>query len=68
MPNYIVEFKVGAKMFCRSTLPNPPRIGEKVRCKDNNGQEVIFQIEDIIYELIPGEHRYMPLTAQCKLI
>lgn len=67
MPNYIVEFKVGAEMFCRSALPNPPRIGEKVRCKDSNGEEAIFQIEDIIYELTPGEHSYMPVTAQCKL-
>lgn len=68
MSNYIVEFKVGANMFCRSTLPNSPRIGEKIRCYDSNGKEVIFQIEDIIYEFIPGEHEYMSLTAQCKLL
>ena len=43
MPNYIVEFKVGAEMFCRSTLPNSPRIGEKIRCYDSNGKEVVFR-------------------------
>lgn len=68
MPNYIVEFKIGAKSFCRGTFYNPPRIGEKIRYDDSNGEEVILQIKDIIYEFIPGDHRYMTVTAQCKLL
>lgn len=68
MPNYIVEFKVGANLFCRSTLPNPPRIGEKIRYNDSNGEEVILKIEDIIYEFVSGGQRYLTVTAQCKLL
>lgn len=68
MPNYIVEFKIGTESFCRGTFYNPPRIGEKIRYDDSNGEEVILQIKDIIYEFIPGDHRYMTVTAQCKLL
>lgn len=68
MPNYIVEFKIGAKLFCRGTLYNPPRIGEKIRYNDSNGKEVILQIKDIIYEFTAGEQRYATVTAQCKLL
>lgn len=68
MPNYIVEFKIGAESFSRCTLHNPPRIGEKIRYNDSNGEEVILKIKDIIYEFTPGDHRYMTVTAQCKLL
>ena len=68
MPNYFIEFKIGDTIFCTSHLPNPPRIGEKIRYKDNNGEEVILQIKDIIYEFVPGDHRYLTVTAQCKLL
>ena len=68
MPNYIVEFKIGAKLFCRGTFYNPPRIGEKIRYDDSNGEEVILQIKDIIYEFTAGEQRYATVTAQCELL
>lgn len=67
MPNCIVEFKVGDTLVCESTLLIPPRIGEKIRYIDGNGKEVILKIEDIIYEFVPGKHKSMTVTAQCKL-
>lgn len=68
MPKYFIEFKIGATIFYTGNFPSPPRIGEKIRYNDSNGEEVILQIEDIIYEFIPGEHRYVTVTAQCKLL
>ena len=68
MPNYIIEFKIGDKLVCNSTLYVPPRIGEKIRYIDSNGEEVILKIEDIIYEFVPGEHKSMTVIAQCKLL
>ena len=68
MLNYIVKFNVGDKSVCDTTLCVPPRIGEKIRYNDSNGEEVILKIEDIIYEFIPGKHKSMTITAQCKLL
>lgn len=68
MPNYNVTFKVGTQIFCTCRLFNPPRIGEKIRYKNDNGEETVLQIKDIIYEFTPGEHRSAAVTAQCKLL
>lgn len=67
MLNYIVEFKIGTETFSTGNLNILPRIGEKIRYNYDGGK-VILQIEDIIYEFIPGGHKSMRVTVQCKLL